>query len=570
MRLGNYILREPIGRGAFAEVWKATHHERPDRIYAVKVALAPGFRKQLQREGALPDLSHPGIVPLLDADTRSEIPYVVMPFLAGGSLADLLAAHPQGLPEPRVATLMEEVLSALSEAHSRGIVHRDLKPRNILLDENGRAFLSDFGLCLDLSPAGGKTVENSLSVEQRGDATIAGTLSYMAPEVLEGRPATPASDVYSAGLLLFEMLAGRRPSGLEKPSDARAGLERAFWWDSLYYWSVHRKEERYPDGASMREALLHGPRPAPIVAAVEPAPLAAPAAAPTAEDPWEDLALRWEESKTWAEQLGRLREETLKPKLEIFAEHRPEIRDLRAQEMALDAKATEARDRLRGVCDGILESLRSQADSLDSRRQSLVASGCLPKHPEVAALDRDLARVDERRRRVRELQDGSGSPVLVPLLQGWKEALRRNDILGFEEYLALAGAPELDNPWAGPARARLKGLRDARDARYGCLFLALLAVGAAAGALLRHHPWGIAGLFAAGALLVQWLSSERPKTEFGCLGCSGFGGALLGFTILFVVPSALGSWIWIPAGAILGLALAFAIEQGSGESKKGA
>jgi len=85
-RIGNYILKEEIGEGAFGRVWKAVHHERPSRVVAVKIATEPGFRKQLSREGRLPEIDHPNVVPILDSDTRfAETPYIVMPNLAGGS-----------------------------------------------------------------------------------------------------------------------------------------------------------------------------------------------------------------------------------------------------------------------------------------------------------------------------------------------------------------------------------------------------------------------------------------------------------------------------------------------------
>src|SRR5438552_5019063 len=103
MRIGNYRLQEPIGRGAFGEVWKAVHHERRDRIVAVKVATDPALRRQLQREGTLPNIDHPNVVPILDADTRfTDTPYIVTPYYPRGSLARMIEAHPSGIPEEDV------------------------------------------------------------------------------------------------------------------------------------------------------------------------------------------------------------------------------------------------------------------------------------------------------------------------------------------------------------------------------------------------------------------------------------------------------------------------------------
>src|SRR5436309_1948975 len=111
-RIGNYVLKDKIGQGGFAEVWTAVHHERPGRTpVAIKIATDPEFRRQLADEGRLPDIQHPSVVPILDSDTRfAELPYIVMPYFAGGSLADEIAAHPEGLPEARVEALLYDLL----------------------------------------------------------------------------------------------------------------------------------------------------------------------------------------------------------------------------------------------------------------------------------------------------------------------------------------------------------------------------------------------------------------------------------------------------------------------------
>ncbi len=256
-RIGNYILQEPVGRGAFAEVWKAVHHERRGRTVAIKLVRDAEYTRQLRREADLPELGHPSVVPILDCDTTADPPYVVMPFYAAGSLADLLARHPDGLPEERVEQILGDLLAGLAAAHERGILHRDLKPANILLDDSGRALISDFGL-RGLSE-GGETLLRSISLEREA-RTLAGTLGWMAPEVLHGGQYTAASDVYSVGLMLFQMLTGRSPMGLELPSTVHPGrLSKAEWWDGLFERACAAPEKRFADARAFAAALSDRP-----------------------------------------------------------------------------------------------------------------------------------------------------------------------------------------------------------------------------------------------------------------------------------------------------------------------
>ncbi len=255
-RVGNYVLRELTGRGAFGEVWKAVHYESPHRVRALKIATNPEFRRQLSREGGLPDIDHPNVVPVLDSDTLADPPYVVMPFVPGGNLADLLTRHRNGLPEERSESLMEDILAGLSAAHERGLVHRDIKPQNVLLEDDGRGRLTDFGLSTaDAVPDAERSLIQSLSISIEHQPGLAGTLAYMAPEVLAGQRATKASDVFSVGVLLFEMLTGRRPAGIELPSQRCSDLREPARWDSLYSGACRPVETRYPDAMAMAREL---------------------------------------------------------------------------------------------------------------------------------------------------------------------------------------------------------------------------------------------------------------------------------------------------------------------------
>ena len=294
-RVGNYMLHEPVGRGAFAEVWRATHHERPRRIVAIKIATNPQYARQLRREARRPELNHPHIVPILDCDTLDDPPYVVMPYYSGGSLAELIRAHPTGLPEDRVQQILTDILEGLSAAHAAGLLHCDIKPHNILLTKEGRAVLADFGLAYCPPAGAGASVCQSASLE-RERQTLAGTLGYLAPELLDGAPPSPRSDVYGLAITLFEMLTGRRPIGPELPSQVRHDLRQPVFWDGLYWWASCAPEQRYADAGQMRAALRAGPRPAPLGPQPDASPARHRARAQPAVQP---AAVRWYRFAAW-------------------------------------------------------------------------------------------------------------------------------------------------------------------------------------------------------------------------------------------------------------------------------
>jgi serine/threonine-protein kinase len=144
-------------------------------------------------------LEHAYIVPVYDFGNYNNQPYIVMRYMAAGALNRYLTADP--FPLSDVAGIMERMCDALTTAHERGIVHRDVKPGNILLDQHGDAYLADFGLA---KFAAG-------SQEGLGDLYLVGTPEYMSPEQVMGDPTDHRSDVYSLGVILFELLAGRLP-----------------------------------------------------------------------------------------------------------------------------------------------------------------------------------------------------------------------------------------------------------------------------------------------------------------------------------------------------------------------
>jgi serine/threonine protein kinase/tetratricopeptide (TPR) repeat protein len=189
------------------EVWKA-HDDNLDRDVAIKVLLHGSLgntttRERFRREAlVLSRLSHPGVATIFDFDSRNGCEFLVMEYVAGGTLQSRLAAGP--LPLDEVLTLGAAIADALDNAHRHGFLHRDLKPGNVALTANGHPKILDFGIALLLSGdrAAGRITETG---------TIMGSIPYMAPEQLLGEAGDARTDVYALGAMLFEMVTGQRP-----------------------------------------------------------------------------------------------------------------------------------------------------------------------------------------------------------------------------------------------------------------------------------------------------------------------------------------------------------------------
>ena len=200
-RLGQYEIIDEIGRGGMATVYRA-RQSSINRIIAIKVLPPqfmhdPSFFERFKREvDVIAHLEHPHILPIYDYGEVDGLPFIAIRYLAGGSLADRLQAGP-----PALAVLekpLAQIADALDHAHRGGIIHRDLKPANILLDEHNNAYLTDFGIA--------RVLNSSLT----GSAII-GTPAYMSPEQAHGTNVDGRSDIYSLGVVLFQMLTGREP-----------------------------------------------------------------------------------------------------------------------------------------------------------------------------------------------------------------------------------------------------------------------------------------------------------------------------------------------------------------------
>jgi Tol biopolymer transport system component len=260
-KIGRYQLKRELGRGGMAVVYVAEdpHFERE---VAVKVLPAyfvheADFHGRFEREAkTIASLEHHAIVPVYDYG-EAESPFLVMRYMRGGTLSDKLKAGGPLLLEDAIR-ILERVADALDTAHRKDLVHRDLKPDNILFDEHGKAYLSDFGVV--------KIAQASTAFTKTGG--ILGTPAYMSPEQATGTGIDWRTDVYALGAVLYEMLTGdtpyradtpvglimkhvtepvpRLPADLDVPPGCEAVIQRAM---------AKQKEQRYPSASALVQAL---------------------------------------------------------------------------------------------------------------------------------------------------------------------------------------------------------------------------------------------------------------------------------------------------------------------------
>jgi membrane protein YdbS with pleckstrin-like domain/predicted Ser/Thr protein kinase len=199
---GRYRLLAPLGEGGMASVYRA-RDLRLNREVAVKIlrdelTRDPDFLARFEREAqTVASLSHPNIVPVYDVGTEDSTHFIVMEFVRGRTLKDLLESGP--FPDIRAANVMQQILDALQYAHERGLIHRDVKPQNILITSDGIARLADFGIAHLVDGSSTRT------------AAILGSAQYLSPEQARGEQAGVQSDIYACGVVLYEMLAGQPP-----------------------------------------------------------------------------------------------------------------------------------------------------------------------------------------------------------------------------------------------------------------------------------------------------------------------------------------------------------------------
>jgi serine/threonine protein kinase len=203
---GRFELREQLGISSTATVWRAFDQKRRREVclkllHPQLLSDRAARRRIVAEASAAGRLNHPNIVSPLESDFSGDSAALVFPLVEGETLA-VRIAHEGRLPATEVARIGAEVAEALAHAHAKGVVHRDVKPGNIMLGTDGRVYLLDFGIAASQEQA---------AMQLTDAGTAVGTLPYMAPEQLAAHPAEPASDVFSLGAVLYEMLAGRRP-----------------------------------------------------------------------------------------------------------------------------------------------------------------------------------------------------------------------------------------------------------------------------------------------------------------------------------------------------------------------
>ena len=246
---GRYELHETLGEGSFGRVYRGLDR-RLGRAVAVKVikpwwAEDSAWVERFEREARLLARVHdPGVVQIFDIGHAEEGPYYVAELVEGESLAERLRSGP--LPPAQARAIAEQLCRALASAHRQGVVHCDVKPANVLLADGGEVKVGDFGVA--------RLAE---ATSQLPSMTVAGTPRYMSPEQARGLATTPATDVYSAGVVLYEMLAGRPP---------------------------------FPDGSPVELGLRHLQDPPPALPDSVPAPLREIVATALAKDPGDRFA----------------------------------------------------------------------------------------------------------------------------------------------------------------------------------------------------------------------------------------------------------------------------------------
>jgi non-specific serine/threonine protein kinase len=212
--LSHFCIEEKIASGGMGVLYKAVdtrlHRRVALKVLRPDVLSHPGIRERFVREArAASSLNHPGIVTIHEIDSGSGVDFIAMEYVEGQTLDEVISS--EGLPLEMVTSYAVTMVEALQVAHEKGIVHRDLKPSNIMVTEDGNLKILDFGIAKRLSKITGDGTELQTVTRLTQTGGVIGTVGYMSPEQVEGREIDRRSDIFSFGVVLYEMIAGRAP-----------------------------------------------------------------------------------------------------------------------------------------------------------------------------------------------------------------------------------------------------------------------------------------------------------------------------------------------------------------------
>jgi len=265
-RVGSFVLLDKLGEGGLGEVWKARDH-RLNRVVALKFirSTAKSSHDLAHEARAASALNHPNIVTILEIGESAGATYVAMEFVEGETLRSRI--DKSKVPFDRALDIVRQMAQGLGAAHKAGIVHRDVKPENVMLRMDGYVKLVDFGLAKVLPWS--DSVTNAGVTDGTESGQIVGTFSYMSPEQARGQPVDATSDIFSLGIVLYELLTGEHPFRTDNPMDTLQGIlnrepvstrVKCPEISGEMHGIVERclkkdKSQRFPSGADLEEEL---------------------------------------------------------------------------------------------------------------------------------------------------------------------------------------------------------------------------------------------------------------------------------------------------------------------------